>query len=352
MRYEIGRFGNKPAFFVTGKAHNGHIVLTGASGSGKTTQGINLMIQAAKQGAAVIALDIHNIFSEDQVIGELKENFERLSVSKDVYSEGLCIPLFTKGTFRDGTEENEEEVIGNVANIIATAYRLGNVQKSVLRQAMDFVYEENLYQKYGITIVDMVLKRMGTDKSEEVADRISEITNRNVFRDGEKFLEEGKINIIRLSKFSLDMQSLISEVVMNYLWRLANQGQFAEKGVCLFVDECHNYNMGKTGILSRMMMEGRKLGINLILATQLINSQNFLSKLMMQAGLVMFFKPAKNEVKEAARLIDKESQKSLCMDLRRLKVGEFMSGGTVVLGKNTVENPLIIAVDLKKREEK
>ncbi len=349
MIFKIGNVCNRMVFFMVDEAMNSHIAIIGASGSGKTTMGISLMIQAAMQGMTVIALDIHGIFSDEQINEELKSDFERLVVSHDVYGDGAKLPLFTKGKFTDGTEEQDDDVIGRITDAIASSYRFGSVQWRTLREAVRIVYENGLYDKFGIAAIGFVLKnKMATDKSIEVAEKISQFTSRNVFRQGDSFLEEGKINIIRLSKLPFNEQKSTAEVIMSYLWGMANRGEFKDKGIYLFADECHNYDMSERGILASLMREGRRFGVNLILATQSLSSKKFLTKLMMQAGLVMMFRPAANEVEQAAKLVDAENKSMLKGRLRRLKVGQYYSGGSVFYGKNRTDSPLEITVDLQK----
>lgn len=162
--------------------------------------------------------------------------------------------------------------------------------------------------------------------------------------------EEGKINIFRLSRFNLKAQETVAEMILSYLWRLANAEQFKDKQIYIFVDECQNLPSGKNNALAQILSEGRKMGVNLILATQMVLQGNAsaVQQRIMQCGLMLYFKPAANRVATTAKMIDARAEAEWSRLLRTLSIGEFVADGSFIVdGKVKNEALKISAVETK-----
>ena len=140
--------------------------------------------------------------------------------------------------------------------------------------AISHVVEEGAYGKEGFRAIDQALVRINTSVAEAVREKIYSLTIHNVFHSGDFFIQEGKINIIRLSKFDLGTQETVAEMILSYIWRLAVVNYFRRKEIFLFVDEFQNLPSGKRSSLAQILSEGRKFGVNLILATQQLPRSN------------------------------------------------------------------------------
>lgn len=67
IRLNLGQYENKPVIFDRLLATNGHMIILGATGNGKTTQVTRVMIELAEAGVTVLAFDTNNIFSDLQI---------------------------------------------------------------------------------------------------------------------------------------------------------------------------------------------------------------------------------------------------------------------------------------------
>ncbi len=70
MKYKkiyLGKSNGVPVYFDMQEAPNKHMLLIGSSGSGKSVQAQNIILNLARQGETVVVLDIHSVFSKEQV---------------------------------------------------------------------------------------------------------------------------------------------------------------------------------------------------------------------------------------------------------------------------------------------
>lgn len=249
------------------------------------------------------------------------------------------------------------DMVDSVTEAFAKTFKFGVKQKATLRTAIDAVAKGAEYESSGIQAIASKLDNIGTAKAMEVRERISQITDHNVFRDGDLFIKSGKINLVRISKFSDDTQQKIMEFFLSaILWKYAAKEKFVKEGLYIVFDECQNMDLGKNGMIGKILVEGRRFNLNLILSTQVLSQEAHITKLMTQAALIMNFKPAKSEIRTVAALIDKTREDSWAAILHRLKKGEFVASGAIVYDENLLADPLLVSayieVPSKSTEEK
>lgn len=349
MKYSIGTYNGETVYFDRSEAQNGHMVLLGSSGSGKTTTATHLCIQAAKSGRTVVIFDLHDVMMHDSIHESLVEDFEALVHNINVYDEGIGMPL-KPAKFPDGSEEKADDMIESFSKMLTKAFSLSGVkQKATVKKAIEIAYETGAYHEDGIVCLGEILEDMDTPKASEVAERLGTLISHNVFRDKELDLKAGRINVFRLSKFFYDTQKLIAEMLLSMIWRQANLGHFSDNNITIFVDESQNYNQGDNGILASLLSEGRKFGVELILSTQVLATSKYLSKLMFQSGLILYFASAKNEISKVANLIGDKREEEWKYVLRRLRVGEYIADGAIHVGDGPLnKKPLKVNGKLQK----
>lgn len=333
-RIEIGAHKDGGVSLDMKKASNRHIAIFGRSGSGKSVAGQKIIRNIiANEGCPIVVFDMHQLFDENNIFPDYRSDIREKSHAIDVYSDGISIPLFDPLKYTDGEVEDRLDVTSAIVGVLSSALKLGSRQNACLYEAIDFISESNLYAQYGITALEKALSMVDDGKAVAVEEKLRYVLKRNVFRDGGIFLEDKKINILRISKFPETVQSLIVEIVLHYIWRLANTGKFLETGVCLFLDECQNLNWGKTGIISEIFSEGRKFGIQLIFITQTLgaSSKSDRTRSLLQAGHQLYFSPAENENAIIAKMIGGERHIHWQMRLKSLGIGECIANGALLV---------------------
>ena len=343
MQINIGISEGKTASISTDEAVNCHISITGVSGSGKSVAGQMIVKNIAEQGGTVVVFDMHRLFAQENILPALQEEIIAFSNDIAVFDDGLRLPLFTPLQFIDGSTEDEEDAVVAVATTLARPLRLGCQQRADLLRALSFVSREGLYEVQGIRALEDGLELVSSEVAQNVKDKLRYILKRNVFRHGEPFIEEGAINILRLSSFDLNTQALIAELVLSHLWREAQTGVFLRKPLWLFLDEVQNLPFGTgKGIVDQILAEGRKFGLNLILITPRADKKALAA--LSQAGTQLYFAPAAEEAKAVARALKPGMEKDLLWQLRSLKRGECFVSGALEVNGNQIRRPLRVRI--------
>jgi hypothetical protein len=121
---------------------------------------------------------------------------------------------------------------------------------------------------------------------------------------------------------------------------MCNASQFQKNNLWLFLDECQNFD--PKGALPQMISESRKMGVNLILATQVLPvvTRNAVWERVMQCGTKLYFKPSEDCLVRTAKLIGNSNHQPWIKVLRELKVGEFVADGGLSSGASKINYPI------------
>lgn len=321
---------------------NPHILIVGKSGSGKTVEAQRIMTEIVGSGGTVLALDWHHVLADDEIFGMYAEKFASQRNVINVPNDGIHCHLCSPAANEYAIAEDEQGVLWSFAEVISRTLRFGVNQREVLLDALNIIWKEGLYDKEGISSVAHVLDRFDTKDARNVRKRILPLTMYNIFRPGDSFIVNQKLNIARMSYFGLGIQELVVELILEYLWFLANNMVFKRNPLYVFVDEFQNLPLGKMSALSKIITEGRKLGLYLILATQqlFVGNATALDQRIQQCGTILYFQPEVNRIKTIAKLLDPDTANKWDSILRSLKRGEFVAVGSLLVGGHEHNGPL------------
>lgn len=342
MRINLGTYKNRGVAFDCENALNKHLLILGKSGGGKTVEAQKIMTEIVKEGGTVMALDLHQTLASSQIFWKYKPDFELYTQEVDVYQNGIQCNLLEQITFEDGVQEQLIDTVAAITNVFSRILNLKCNQQAVLREAINHVCDKNTFEQNGFQAVGEELCEMNTKMSQALYEKLYQLFAHNVFRPGNRFLENGKINIIRLGRFALGVQEMIADVLLSYIWRLAMTGKFSQSGLFIFVDECQNLASGKNSLLAQILSEGRKFNVNLILATQIIpqDSTSVIQHYLTQCGMILYFQPDARHLSVIARMIDPVSAGEWMPVLRTLKRGEFVASGALTVDGGVIDKPL------------
>jgi DNA phosphorothioation-dependent restriction protein DptH len=214
-----------------------------------------------------------------------------------------------------------------------------------MRLAIDDVFRKHCYESEGFQAVGFALMKAGDKQSAQLYERMLPLFSRNVFREGSGLVQKNKINIIHLSRMDLATQHVVTEMLLSYFWRLGNADQFKGEGkISIFLDECQNLDASKNAPLSQLISEGRKMGISLLLATQMIiaGSNSAVQQRILQSGLQLYFKPANNQVMQTAKLLNTGNENMWANVLGNLKTGQFVALGNLSIGNRSIDYPIVV----------
>lgn len=339
---ELGKYSNKGKVeFDEERALNRSVFISGKSGSGKSTAAQKMILSMAKEGRTILALDIHQVLSKENILPSISKEFEKFSNVIDLYEKPMPLPLFDCITYADGRKESEVNTVGAVVDVIKRSYRLGEVQQAELRKACAYCYANGLYKELGMNGIEESLKIIGGKVAGRLLDKLYMLFVQPLFVDGEDPIKQGKINIIRLSHMDLDTQGVIAEIILSYVWRRASSLSRNEQ-LIVYLDEVQNISLTSRSPLKLMLCEGRKYSLSLILCTQSLGMyfSDSQQRAILQSGLMLFFKPTDIERRSTAAMISNNQVSDFALLLSTLKIGEAIAVGDLLLNGKRQLTPI------------
>src|SRR5690606_17451129 len=110
----------------------------------------------------------------------------------------------------------------------------------------------------------------------------------------------------QLTQIPKDLQRIITEFVLWDLWAYVQKHGHKNKPITIVLDEMQNLDHSADSPIDKLLREGRKYGISLVLATQTVSNFNTEEKdRLFQASTKLFFKPATTEISSFADLLSK-----------------------------------------------
>lgn len=342
MKLKLGTAIGLPVYMNTENQLNGSMAFFGVSGSGKTVLAQKVMTQIVSHGGTVVALDFHGNLTNDQIFEECKATINRFR--NDVYADenGMPCDLFEALQLSNGRNETESEVIGSIVNTLGMAYGLGIQQKRALKTAVTTVFNDKEYVAKDISAIGEVLKKCDEPHAKSAYERMETLFDRNLFVSGDGMIIPNKINFIHLScGMDTSLQDAAVGLLLAWFWRRGSAGLHRNNPIYVFVDECQNIRHGPKDALSMLLSEGRKMGINLLLATQDIKDCSpAIEARITQCAVMAYFKPKSDAIYRTAKMISPSEYKSWIPELEKLRRGEFIATGNLLVGNVEYDHPV------------
>lgn len=305
--------------------YNNFVLLTGNSGSGKTTQSRCLVGGAAEDGIAALIIDISHSYHKCE-IKNIYKDLNYINIEEDGF--GLK-PFKPRAKFVEGVMKNEsqEETAFKVTNILCSGFKIrGEKQKSKLRKAVFSAVENNGANTSFRNVYDCI-------EDEELANRFFSLTRKNMSSgeiDWHKLLKPGTVTVIQLSDTDEYNKVICTELLLADLWSATQQKSLGEYLLCL--DEIQNLSFKPDAVISHLLRESRKYSVSMLLSTQFISKNNSdMRELLEQTALRMYFKPSDSNITAIAKAIDNAEYKEWLTILQSLKIGEFVFVGNGIV---------------------
>ena len=154
----------------------------------------------------------------------------------------------------------------------------------------------------------------------------------------DKELEDNNlVTIMQFTELEGGTKKFLTEFMSELLWQSVKDG--ANSAHYILYDEFQNVALGKGSTLGAMLREGRKYGLGVWLATQILsNYEPEQIDTLQQVDTMLLFRPSERSMKGIAQLVDCEAWK----------------GQAILKGKYSVNHnskiwdiPIICAVDSK-----
>ncbi len=316
---------------------NRHMLIFGGSGSGKTYAIQCLLLELAKQGQHAAIIDYTDGFLPNHLEKVLVQRtaptthalvrnpfpinpFQRLS--RDVEGIGLLV-------------DTPVNVASRVSDVFCSVYDVGDVQRAALAKHIENGLKSGL--DFGL---EELLASLSDDEDAPptLAIKIAELVHQKPFVNSSESgwcqLFEGPvpIHILQLTNLSKDIQRLIAEFALWDFFAYASRQGGKDKPLPIVLDEMQNLDHRTDRALDKLLREGRKFGVGMVLATQTISNFNKEQRSrLFQSGHKLFFKPAETERREFAQILvdvaGGRSRDEWISELSKLGKGECWSIG-------------------------
>ncbi|MGA2992917.1 MAG: DUF87 domain-containing protein [Candidatus Korobacteraceae bacterium] len=281
-----------PLYWVpwnTQLSQNPHLMIIGESGSGKTYATQCLVAELAQAGIPSFIFDYGQGFELDT----LDRHFRRFTSPQEylIGEKGLALnpveifPRDLKGPYT---------VASRISDVFDAVYRLGDVQRKVLIDAIINIFEQrsirvsepSTWESPPPTLTDLQreIEHLATDKqypsyknAQTVAARLTTFFMLNSFQtaDGkpwawDKLLLDSKrrVHILQFRGLEGRTQRVVVELLLWHLFfYLKSEGQHPLRLYCI-LDEAHHLSFRDAGPVDSLLREARKFGLGLIFASQ------------------------------------------------------------------------------------
>lgn len=304
---------------------NLNVLITGRSGSGKTYALKEIEKNIAMDNGAVLVLNHHGTHAD--IKG--KERVRWINALTD----GIPITMLTPLPRRNGTYEDMEDVIASVVDIFCSIHPLQIRQKSILREAVRYAMCKKDTSINEISAIGEALTEI--PDGEMVFECFYQIFTKGKVCKGKPIIERGCITVIDFDHYNETTQVILAELLLECLWRYFYlKGQDAEETLFVVCDEFQVFNLRKNSILSKILREGRKYHLALILVTQTLSGFETSEKVVLQqAATQIYFHPAMDDVKYIAKSLPGEEKEKIKEILLNLNKGECLAVGKFKIGE-------------------
>ncbi|MBE5892207.1 MAG: hypothetical protein E7286_02375 [Lachnospiraceae bacterium] len=312
---------------------NGHVVVTGMSGMGKSCELLGSIADQVAHDQTVIFFDFDGTFG-----GEPLFPINRIDAKED----GLAIHILEE----DAHKMDRVEFIAYVSQVVEMlvgAQNLGIRQIGALREAVEYATEYRKNYRSDFEAIADGLHIQETSYALGAYNKLWPILEAGVFRESPKKFISGVCNVIDLSILPEKMQNSFVEIILRTLWSQARKNRCNNCNLTIVIDEFQRLVLNKNAVLGEMLREARRFGINMVLATQSLNlfSGDIRSSIE-QAATKIYFRPTDSEIKKAASLIDPQHIEKYILMLKNLRRGQAIVVGRVQVGGQVIDKPIII----------
>jgi DNA phosphorothioation-dependent restriction protein DptH len=332
---------------------NRHLLIFGASGSGKTYAIQSLLAELSKHRQNSLIVDYTDGYLPNHLEAVFKDqaNPRTHLVKKDP----LPINPFQFQTQViegfDPIRESPFNVASRIASVFTSVYStIGEQQVAELINTIQDGLEANANYDLDGLLTDLNER---SDVARTLANKITPFIKMRPFANSQtnswKTIfnhHEGMVHILQLASVSRDIQQLITEFALWDLYDYASSHGNKNIPLPIVLDEVQTLDHRKDSPLEKFLREGRKFGISLILATQtLSNFETQERDRLFQAAHKLFFAPADTEIKRFADILKDNfptgTKDEWTQRLSKLQKGECLSIGPAMSADGKLVNRVV-----------
>lgn len=324
---------------------NGHLLVMGASGTGKSYFLCRRLEELIQQGRKVIVIDFSGSYTYEELA---KNKFRGMKFTS------ILNPYVQNMTWTSGIREFAYEL---TESLLAAFNIQSFYQRELLLEAI------NMRCRYGVDIsfaglYDDLKKMLDIKSAEEEKKNLVHLLNKfQPFTRIDKIemsanpayiatIGSRPITILQLSEFPESLRNVLAELFVNLVQKEAYYGHGRVDTIVL--DEFQNLQMGNNSVVSCILREGRKFGLSAILSSQFLNSYDKgIVEALQQAANKLFFRPTERELREVASWVAPLNRHQWVNIINRLNVGQAVLTGKYFVNSGTriCDAPIICQIE-------
>ena len=310
---------NRPAEWTVSTKGSPHAFIIGIPGQGKSVTTRHIIRTFSESGLPSIVFDFHGDMAADPPKGAL------------VYDVRQGLP-FSPFELRGHTQAEINITSLEVAEIIGYVCNMGTIQQNVVYKALVRAYESNGWvnghEGSSLPSIDQfadAVQAIETEtRTKNVRDRLLPLTDFGLFNPqlDSVFDPRGGGNglIVDVSQLGLEsVQIAASAFVLRKIFKeMFKWEQSHELRLAVILDEAHR--LAKDRTLPRLMKEGRKYGVSVVVASQGVD--DFHKDVLGNAGVKIVFRTNFPASKTVAGYLRGRAGQDLSKQIEQLGVGE------------------------------
>lgn len=323
---------------------NGHILVLGNSGYGKTYFLCRRMEELIASGKTIFLLDYSHSYAETELVKNQFRSIEKVEIL-DPSEESF-----------DWIYEGKEFVSDLTDALIKVLGIRSYYQKKLLRKGLISAFSSKRSVTFPL-LMEKLEALLNIEEDAENKKNIHHLLTRiepysgvlgirfRCKRDGEGNEERATITIIQISGYAELQRRFLAELFSEMFWKEVRRGR--KRADVILLDEFQNLDIRPGSALAAMLREGRKFGLSVYLSSQfLADHDKEEMDTLMQAANKVIFRPTEKDRRFMADLIDPNDRKIWEGILSRLRVGEAVLKGRYQIERNKkeVETPIICKI--------
>lgn len=323
---------------------NRHMLIFGGSGSGKTYAIQCLLLEMAKQGQHAAIIDYTDGFLPSHLEEHLVQQVA--PATHVLVQQPFPINPFQRLSREEPgigiLHDQPHNVASRVSDVFCSVYDVGDVQRAALAKHIEAGLSDGghfgLEELHGALAAD-------PDTPPTLTLKIAELVKQKPFANTSDsgweqiYRHLPLVHILQLTNLSKDIQRLIAEFALWDFFAYATRNGSKNTPLPIVLDEVQNLDHRTDRALDKLLREGRKFGVSMILATQTISNFNKEQRSrLFQAGHKLFFKPAETERREFAQILAESApvrtRDEWVTELSKLGKGECWSIGPRRISEN------------------
>ena len=308
-----------PVTWKPAVAGSPHLFIIGIPGQGKSVTTTRLLCELTKQNVPALVLDFHGEFAKPE--GPFAQLADPSIMDA---ADGLPFSILEP---KHGEGPRAKEAIWELAEICQYVCGLGDIQRDALYRSFELAYASvpdgstPLLKDVGALIQDD--EQDGNTKN--VIARCRPLFEFGLFADSpseaiyDQFRKGAVIDLHHLKSETLQLAA--GAFTLRKLYRaMFSWGPAKRIRLAIVLDEAHR--LAKDLTLPRIMKEGRKFGVAVVVASQ--DVRDFHDQVLSNAGTKVVFRVNYPDSRKVAGFVRAERGEALSSRIERLGVGEAM----------------------------